>query len=107
MYTIRHFLTPQGHDPFLIWLRKLRDPVGKGQIIRRVGRIENGNFGDHKFSRDGVWELRIDHGPGYRVYYAMAGDLVVVFLCGGDKSHQHTDIERAVQYWNEWQRSSQ
>ena len=56
---------------YLGWLKKVRDPLAKGQVIRRVNRLAEGNFGDHKFCRDGVWELRIDQGAGYRVYYAM------------------------------------
>jgi putative addiction module killer protein len=62
----------------------LRDNQAKVQIIRRVARIEQGSFGDHKFCRAGVWELRIDTGPGYRAYYARAGPHIVL-LPGGDK----------------------
>ncbi|MDK9704601.1 MAG: hypothetical protein OEL20_15815 [Sulfuritalea sp.] len=67
MYEVRHYLTPDGKDVFLDWLRKLRDVTAKIAVDRRVNRIELGNFGDHKFCRDGVWELRIDVGPGFRV----------------------------------------
>ena len=56
--------------------------------------------------REGVWELRIDQGPGYRVYCAMAGAVVVLLLCGGDKGTQDADIERAIGYWKDWQRRS-
>lgn len=75
--------------------------------LRRVNRMAEGNFGDHKFCRDGVWELRIDQGAGYRVYYAMASGVVVLLLCGGDKGTQDADIERAVVYWKDWQRRSE
>ena len=78
MFTVRHYITEDEHDPFQEWLKKLRDPIAKGQVVKRVGRIEAGNFGDHKPCREGVWELRIDQGPGYRVYYAMAGAVVVL-----------------------------
>ena len=61
------------------------------------------DFGDHKFCREGVWELRIDIGPGYRVYYALSGRRVLL-LCGGDKSSQGADIARAVDFWRDWQR---
>ncbi|WP_231403507.1 type II toxin-antitoxin system RelE/ParE family toxin [Diaphorobacter sp. JS3051] len=71
MFTVRHYITEDEHDPFQEWLKKLRDPIAKGQVVRRVGRIEAGNFGDHKPCREGVWELRIDQGPGYRVYYGV------------------------------------
>ena len=58
----------------------------------------------HKFCRDGVWELRIDTGAGYRVYYAIAGKQVVLLLCGGDKRTQDADIRQACEYWQDWQR---
>ncbi|MDB5991176.1 MAG: putative addiction module killer protein [Herbaspirillum sp.] len=70
-----------------------------------VNRIELGNFGDHKFCRYGVWELRIDIGAGYRVYYATAGKEIVLLLCAGDKRTQAADIDRACAYWQDWQRS--
>jgi putative addiction module killer protein len=103
MYEIRHYLTPEGKDIFAGWLRALRDTTAKIAITRRVNRIEQGNFGDHKFCRDGVWELRIDLGAGYRVYYAVADQAVVLLLCGGDKQRQQADIELACSYWQDWQ----
>lgn len=103
MYTIRHYLTADQKDVFLAWLKPLRDVIAKAQIIKRVNRIELGNFGDHKACRDGVWELRIDIGAGYRVYYAIAGNEVVLLLCGGDKRTQDADISKAVAYWKDWQ----
>ena len=106
MYEIRHYLTIDDRDVYLEWLRKQRDTTAKLAIVRRVNRIELGNFGDHKFCRDGVWELRIDVGAGYRVYYAMAGKEIVLLLCGGDKRTQEADIERACGYWQDWQRRS-
>ena len=72
--------------------------------IRRVTRVELGNFGDHKFCRDGLSELRIDVGPGYRVYYPVSGRRVVLLLCGGDKGTQDADIARSEGYWQDWQR---
>ena len=104
MYTVRHYLTDEQRDIFQEWLKKVRDPLAKGQIIRRVGRMAEGNFGDHKFCRDGVWALRIDQGAGYRVYYAMASGVIVLLLCGGDKDTQNADIKCAVVYWENWQR---
>jgi putative addiction module killer protein len=64
-----------------------------------------GNFGDHKFCREGVWEFRIDVGPGYRLYYGLAGKQTVLLLCGGDKRTQSSDIACACGYWREWKRS--
>jgi len=75
-------------------------------IDRRFFRMELGNFGDHKPCRDGVWELRIDIGPGYRVYYARVGLTVVLLLCGGVKRSQKADISKACEYWKDWQRSN-
>ena len=106
MYEIRHYLTTDEKDIYLDWLRKLRDVTAKIAVNRRVNRIELGNFGDHKFCRDGVWELRIDVGAGYRVYYAVAGKEIVLLLCGGDKRTQNADIDRACEYWKDWQRRS-
>jgi len=63
------------------------------QLVKRVNRIELGNFGDHKFCRDGVWEIRVDVGAGHRVHYAQANHRVVLLLCGGDKRAQDADIE--------------
>ncbi len=104
MVEIRHYLTPDGRDVFLDWLRQVRDPVAKVQIVKRVNRVEQGNFGDHRFCRDGVWELRIDTGAGYRVYYARAGMQIIVLLAGGDKRTQDADIDLATRHWQDWQR---
>ena len=104
MYEIRHYLTPDQKDVFLEWHRRLRDTKARIAVDRRINRLELGNFGDHRFCRDGVWELRIDLGPGYRVYYAVARTEIVLLLCGGDKSSQEADIDRACEYWKDWQR---
>lgn len=104
MYRIEHYLTvDEQKDVYDDWLRRLRDAQAKVAVIRRVTRVEQGNFGDHKFCRDGVWELRIDAGSGYRVYYGLAGHRLVLLLCGGDKRTQDADIARAVAYWQDWQ----
>lgn len=105
MYLIEHYLTADGEkDLFMDWLQHLRDTRAKIAVIRRVARLHAGNFGDHRFCRDGVWELRIDTGSGYRIYYALADGRVVLLLCGGDKRTQEQDIGRAVGYWQDWQR---
>ena len=104
MYRIEHYLTvDEQKDVYDDWLRRLRDAQAKVAVIRRVTRVEQGNFGDHKFCRDGVWELRIDAGPGYRVYYGLAGHRLVWLLGGGDKRTQDADRARAVAYWQDWQ----
>ncbi len=104
VYEIRHYLTSDGKDVYLEWQRNLRDTKARIAIDRRINRIELGNLGDHKFLRDGVWELRIDVGQGYRVYHALAGSQIVLLLCGGDKRTQESDIVRACDHWRDWQR---
>jgi putative addiction module killer protein len=65
------------------------------------------NFGDHKPLQEGVWELKIDLGPGYRVYYALESTTIVLLLCGGIKRTQDSDIQRALRYWRDYQRRRQ
>jgi putative addiction module killer protein len=80
---------------FADWLDGLRDTVAVKRIKQRLVRVQIGLFGDAKSVGDGVSELRVDHGPGYRVYFARRGDVVVILLCGGDKGSQKRDIARA------------
>lgn len=83
-------------EGFAKWLKALRDPLGRRAILRRIARIAaSDNFGDHGGVGRGVSELRIDVGPGYRVYYTIRGEAVVLLLCGGDKDSQDRDIKRA------------
>ncbi|MCC6193352.1 MAG: type II toxin-antitoxin system RelE/ParE family toxin [Burkholderiales bacterium] len=98
-----HYCTSTGIDVFGSWFDGLRDTTAQARVAVRVDRLARGLFGDSKALRDGVRELRVDHGPGYRVYYALAGRVVVVLLCGGDKRTQRADIARAVGYWVEFQ----
>jgi len=104
MFEIEHYLTDSGRDLFADWYHGLKDHKVKRAIDRRLARMALGNFGDCKPCQDGVWELRIDAGPGYRVYYARAGQTVVLLLCGGDKRTQQADIARAGAYWTHFQR---
>lgn len=92
------YQTEDGEVPFTTWFDGLRDVKAKTAVIRRLDRAVQGNLGDHKFERDGVWEMRLDLGPGYRLYYFQQGDALVVLLCGGDKSSQKNDLDRAVEY---------
>jgi len=89
-------------DLFSKWLVKLKDVQGKVAIIRRVKRVQAGNFGDHKSVGDKVSELRITTGPGYRVYYTQQEDKIIVLLVGGDKSSQSKDIEKAKEMAKEY-----
>jgi putative addiction module killer protein len=104
VYEIRHYVTREGKDLIAEWLDGLRDTKARIAIDRRINRLELENFGDHKFCRDGVWELRIDIGPGYRVYYAISDERIVILLLGGDKRTQSADIDRACANWTDWQR---
>ena len=80
---------------FSQWLNKLKDIKGKVSILRRVDRMKYGNFGDYKYVGDGVSELRIAFGPGYRIYYTKQESQVIILLVGGDKSSQNSDIKKA------------
>ncbi|QQR91041.1 MAG: type II toxin-antitoxin system RelE/ParE family toxin [Myxococcales bacterium] len=88
--------------PFVEWLGALKDKRARAKIRARINRLELGNFGDCKSVGGGVSELRISFGPGYRVYFGRDGQTVVVLLCGGDKSSQARDIEKAKLYWKEY-----
>jgi len=82
-------------DTFREWLRNLRDDKAVARIVLRMRRLEQGNPGDAKSVGAGVLEMRIDYGPGYRVYYVQRGPIIVVLLCGGDKRTQARDVKRA------------
>ena len=87
---------------FDAWLRKLKDPEAKAQVLVRISRLSFGNAGDVKPVGGGISEMRIDYGPGYRVYFKKRGDRIAMLLCGGDKSTQHADIIRAKKIAAEW-----
>ena len=82
-------------DIFDIWLRKLRDSRARFRIYKRIERLAEGNPGDVEPAGEGISEMRIDYGPGYRVYFKDTGREIIILLCGGDKSTQQTDIKRA------------
>lgn len=84
------------------WLRSLRDIQAKARVETRIRRLSIGNFGDVKPVGDGVSELRIDYGPGYRVYFIQDGPVIIVLLCGGDKRTQQRDIELAKSIAGQW-----
>ncbi len=103
---IRIFETKGGKLPFEEWLEGLRDARARARIEVRIDRLEQGNFGDCKPVGEGVLELRIDVGPGYRVYFAEEGVIVILLLIGGDKSTQDKDIRTAKTYWREYKESA-
>jgi putative addiction module killer protein len=88
---------------FDVWLRELRDIRARARIEARILRLSQGNAGDVKRVGSGVSEMRIDYGPGYRVYFTRRGPLVVLLLCGGDKRTQDADIKRAIEIVQDWE----
>lgn len=103
MNKLRYYSNRQGRELFKEWLDSLADNMAKARVAARLIRLENGNFGDCKPLSDGVWELRIDWGPGYRVYYAIDGKKVILLCHGGDKRKQTKDIQEAIKRWKDWQ----
>lgn len=102
--TINEYEDKQGNSPYADWLTNLRDARAKAKIIMRVDRMELGLFGDSEPIGDGLSELRIHYGPGYRVYYGKEGQQVYLLLCGGDKSSQKKDIKKAKTFWKDHKR---
>ncbi|MGB8475786.1 MAG: type II toxin-antitoxin system RelE/ParE family toxin [Candidatus Acidiferrum sp.] len=99
---IRHYISPAGRDLFDEWLSGLADSLTQAKVAVRIDRLAAGNFGDCKPLRDGLWELRIDWGPGYRVYYTLTNRECVLLLSGGEKRKQAADIERARRYLKDY-----
>ncbi|MFC4307618.1 type II toxin-antitoxin system RelE/ParE family toxin [Steroidobacter flavus] len=89
-------------EAFDRWLRELRDRRARARVEARILRLSRGNPGDVKPVGSGVSEMRIDYGPGYRVYFTRRGQFVIVLLCGGDKHTQDADIERAIEMAEDW-----
>jgi len=104
---IRRYVSRDGKDVFGDWLARLPDNQARARIAARIDRLSIGNFGDSKYLGNGISELRIDWGPGYRVYYASKGSRSVLLLCGGDKRKQSSDIRRASDYLTDYQERAQ
>ena len=100
---LQEYITLAGNNPFAEWLRSIRDKTTRARIRTRLSRLRLGNFGDARSVGEGVYELRLDFGPGYRVYYGLADETVVLLLGGGDKRSQPRDIQEAKQHWQEFQ----
>jgi len=93
---------PEGHEPFVQWLESIVDITVRYRVIARLNRVEVGNFGDHASVGGGVFELRLQFGPGYRIYYGEDGNQIVILLCGGSKKGQNKDIRKAKIYWRDY-----
>ncbi len=101
---LRIYVREDCRAPFSEWLALLQDNRTRAKIRVRLDRLSLGNLGDCHGVGEGVQELRIDYGPGYRVYFGQLGSTIVLLLCGGDKSSQVRDTEQAKRYWNEYRR---
>lgn len=101
---LRLYVTGNGKVPYSLWLNSLRNTRARAVIRVRLNRVRLGNFGDCKTVGEGIMELRIDHGPGYRVYFGQLGQRIVLLLFGGDKSSQGRYIEKARAYWADYRR---
>jgi putative addiction module killer protein len=104
---VRLYVAPNGTAPVQSWLESLRDIRARARIKARIARLELGNFGDSRSLGGGVSELKVDYGPGYRIYFARIGNAVVLLLCAGSKSTQQSDIARARRYWRDYQERQQ
>jgi putative addiction module killer protein len=88
-------------EAFQVWMSRLRDLRARARVAARISRLSQGNLGDWKPTQGAVSELRIDHGPGYRLYFTRRGSRVILLLCGGDKRTQTADIRRALEMVDE------
>lgn len=102
-YRIIIYEEASGGEPFIEWLTGLDRSV-RARILTRLDRVEQGNFGDHKQISEGLYELRLHSGAGYRVYFGRDEDSVILLLSGGSKTSQRKDIKRAQQFWSEYKR---
>src|SRR2546425_13243188 len=102
MLELRYYQTSAGEQPFVEWLQSLADRQTRARVEARLARVAAGNPGDVEPVGEGVLELRIDWGPGYRVYFSRLGQVIVLLLCGGDKRTQQKDINRAKEYFEDY-----
>lgn len=100
--TVVAYVDANGHEPYSDWLENLKDQKAKEIVRVRIRRLESGLYGDCESVGDGVFELRIFFGPGYRVYFGEDEGQLVILLCGGDKGSQKRDIRAAKGYWKEY-----
>jgi len=103
MAKVTEYITEDGKNPFSRWFSSLGTSAAL-KVRTATAQMEAGNFGDHKSVGGGVWERRINFEKGYRIYYAKDGDEFVLLLCGGTKSRQQSDIDKAKGYWSEYKK---
>ena len=99
---IRNYVTKNGVEPFGLWVNSLKNKKVQAIVFERLNRIRLGNFGDCHHLGQGLQELRIHFGSGYRLYFGEAGKTIIVLLCAGDKRSQRADIKKAKEYWQEF-----
>ena len=104
MPEIRYYVASEDRQPFAKWFTDL-DAVARAKVTRAVVRLEQGNFSNVKSVGEGVFEFRIDFGPGYRVYFGQDGQTLVILLTGGTKKRQRRDIDEAHAYWRDYKES--
>jgi putative addiction module killer protein len=104
MPEIRYYVASDGQQPFATWFADL-EAVARAKVTRAISRLEQGNFSNVKSIGEGVFEYRIDFGPGYRVYFGQHGPTLVILLTGGTKKRQQRDIDEAHTYWQDYKRS--
>lgn len=104
MPEIRYYVAADGQQPFATWFADL-DGVASAKVTRAIVRLELGHFSNVKSVGEGVFEYRIDFGPGYRVYFGQDGQTVVILLTGGTKKRQQRDIDEAHSYWRDYKQS--
>lgn len=103
IYEIEYYVDEFGVSPFIEWLDSFKkDLKTKNRIQSRLAHIIKGNLGDHHGVGHGVSELRLSFGSGYRIYYGIDGNKIIVLLCGGDKGTQKNDIKKAIKYWQDY-----
>ena len=105
--TILIYQSADRRKPFAEWLDALKDRQARARIRTRIDRLALGNFGDYRALDGGLFELRIDWGPGYRVYFARTGNVILLLLCGGDKATQQKDIAHAKTYLHDYENRAQ
>jgi len=101
MLEIRYYVAADGRQPFAEWFADL-EPVARAKVTRAIARLEQGNVSNVKSVGEGVLEVRIDFGPGYRVYFGRDGEALVILLTGGTKKRQQRDIDAAHAYWRDY-----
>lgn len=101
-WRIREYKTSSGVRPYRLWFNSLKDIRTRERVQARILRIESGNLGDHRFVGEGVYELRLDFGAGYRIYFGFDGEVLILLLLGGDKSSQKRDLQMAKAFWREY-----